>query len=110
MTLDQTYQIVRRQLVAARALIAEPNRWTRFKYAKRADGKEVQPGDPRAVCWCSMGALYSVHTSHEVTELARNTLRAAVGRGVASFNDSSVHADVLKMFDDAIASIPEGTT
>jgi hypothetical protein len=41
----------------ARALIADPARWTEGRLARDAAGRSVKPNDPRATQWCVVGAI-----------------------------------------------------
>lgn len=44
-------------LDSAIELIADPSRWTQKAHARDEQGRNVKPRDPRAVCWCGIGAL-----------------------------------------------------
>ena len=47
----------RRLLEATRELIREPEHWTQHAYARvRPGGRDVQPTNPMATCWCIAGA------------------------------------------------------
>lgn len=47
-------------LVAARALIANPEHWTYGDHAQTRDGTLVYPTDPNAYCFCADGAMARV--------------------------------------------------
>lgn len=50
-------------LEGTRELLSNKNRWTAYCSAKDAEGMSVSPNDPKACCWCLMGALIKV--SHD---------------------------------------------
>ena len=99
-------------LVAARDLIAEPERWTQGSPARDAQGNRTGWGAPAAVCWCAVGAVEKAAESATalsgrrsvLVEAAMSELRHAIGRhAIFLFNDSHSHAEVLAAFDKAIA-------
>ena len=96
-------------LIKAKAVIADPKHWTKGWYAHNAEGQDVGPAEPDAVCWCSLGALHAV--AHE--ENTYNTRLTAAGyldkvsaecgyTSTHSFNDNSSHETVMKAWDEAI--------
>lgn len=92
-------------LVAARALIEQPENWIQRIPTATRDGWPVGPGDRDAARFCAMGAitragLYCAHCAGASLELA---LPPGAPASVAAFNDLSTHADVLALFDRAIA-------
>lgn len=97
-------------LVAARALLADPARWTKGESARDLRGKEVPPNYPSAVCWCMTGALNKVVRSpcmwfkSEAVLSAAELLETTVASEITSFNDNpaTTHADVLRALDAAI--------
>jgi hypothetical protein len=94
-------------LVIARALIDAPERWTKGKY------RDCDPITGHVKCRCAMGAVYSASeafprtTSFDAVELAEQALIEAIPegflRGVEAYNDEATHAEVLALFDRAIA-------
>lgn len=110
---------VRQLLVEAKALIEHPVHWTQHVYARDRAGGSVQAHDERAVCWCALGALY--HVGHnampvrsgvEVVGAARDLLtlhsqRKGLPIGASRVNDYLGHAEVMKMYDAAIATATE---
>ena len=47
----------RRLLETTRELIRAPEHWTQHTYARvRPGGRDVQPTNPKATCWCIAGA------------------------------------------------------
>lgn len=101
-------------LIAARALIATPERWTQGDRARDAAGAPIDPCDPRAVCWCISGALEAADPSGSDMDgfigAALALEKVIVGLGhraaIGDFNDAPerTHAEVLAAFDKAIAA------
>ena len=95
-------------LIAARAKIEKPENWTRGMSARDADGQYISPRDPKAVCWCSAGAVYASVPLVGVMPSSR-VLRAlddVSGNSIETFNDNMPHSEVLAVFDQAIAAQP----
>lgn len=91
----------------AKAKIATPETWTKEDYAKDADGMFTDARSPKATCWCSMGAIQTVCSEEDWTRITRALRIGGLGSTwVDEFNDASstTHADVLAMFDRAIAA------
>jgi hypothetical protein len=92
-------------LKAAKAKIESPENWIQQNYAQDSQGKGVSPESPKAVCWCSMGAVRAVAGSFsKEAEDAVLFLGNQVGEAAWVFNDDHSHAEVLAMFDKAIAA------
>jgi hypothetical protein len=53
MLLVRTITVLR----SARAIIAFPSRWCRHSGAQTRWGESVESSNPRAVCWCVLGAI-----------------------------------------------------
>jgi hypothetical protein len=89
-------------LIAARALIANSENWTKRFMARDKDGKPVRSTVPEAVCWCALGALRRIcgSTFGEPAEI----LNEEMGFSITAFNDLHTHAEVLAAFDRAIAA------
>ena len=94
-------------LKAARDLISDPARWTQGCAARNVNGEPVDLMDNTAVCWCALGAI-------SITDLMRGigisdaskALRRVTPFGlVGQFNDTHTHAEVLALFDAAIAEL-----
>ena len=106
---------VHENLIAAKALIGDPARWTRGALARDKAGVSVQTFSPEAVCWCAVGAVYHVRGSDQAfsaEELALCIAAQSLGwldgdESMASerLNDFAKdgHPQVMKMFDIAIA-------
>lgn len=94
----------------ARALISDEKNWTRDAYAFDERGEEQGCPNQHSVCFCSVGALARAArvTPGEIerSEVVKAIL--AVGNFeevgyLVEFNDSRTHAEVLTLFDRAIA-------
>lgn len=109
-------------LQKARKLISKPEAWTKGSFARDAEGRICNSDrSPFACSWCALGAInYSTNSftmAFDAFRLARSLLCKAVRARVthddsdnpttnpASYNDSpsTTHADILAVFDDAIA-------
>ena len=95
-------------LRAARDLISDPARWTQDELARDADGEEICPTEELAVCYCSFGAIQRFTKENEMTD-ADNHLQDVClrlfGISVIELNDTHTHAEVLALFDAAIAEL-----
>lgn len=107
---------VSEMLIKAKALIENEANWIQGQYARETpNGKTLSPRDGRAKCFCAIGALRHVDgaTGHgdgvlmkaaEVLAKFAGAESADTHSGrVMKFNDRASHADVLAMFDKAIA-------
>lgn len=97
---------IKEVLIAARKKIEKPENWTQGTGAKDIEGRYADADSPEAVCWCSMGALYAVTASMPGTyyNQAYEALRDVINDSIAMFNDTHSHADVIEIFDKAIAN------
>jgi hypothetical protein len=98
-------------LRAARELLSDPKRWTKFSMAKNAKKIDVSPFSDEAVCFCSLGALERV-SDCPVTQgdASYKHLKKGANRGwVDTWNDDpdTTHRDIIKGFDLAIALAEE---
>lgn len=96
------------ELKAARTLLSDPLRWTKSESARDLAGRRVSAGALDAVCWCAEGALQKFTGWDLMRSVAYSLLVGACSRAtVWSFNDlpSTSHADVLALYDDAIAGM-----
>lgn len=94
-------------LTRARARIEKPEAWTKGAIARTSDDERTLARDPQATCWCALGAIAAerggeVH--HPAWQAVQQQLPA--GESIGSFNDhpDTTHADVLALFDRAIAA------
>lgn len=85
------------KLIAARALIEDPDHWCQNASACRADGSQCPTRSPEAVCWCATGACFACDAND-------TPLREVPGvfHGLAYYNDTRTHQDVLDLFTYAI--------
>lgn len=103
-------------LVAARVLIHDPEHWCRGAFAMDADGaggepKVVAPEDDKACRWNPFGAVRragGLHVMFQLTkpEIALNKIARQLGfTCVEELNNTRPHAEVLALFDQAIAEL-----
>jgi len=95
-------------LTEAQELIRDPVHWTQEAYYRNAEGEPPQDDspnflDPKAVCFCSLGALNRMGVSYPLRTraLAVQLLQEVMGTTIPHFNDSRTHADVMLAFDRA---------
>jgi hypothetical protein len=100
-------------LIKARALIADPDHWTRNVLARNAAGYSVHWCDPSATKWCAVGAIYRstyeiVGNKQEATRIGKEVAKGIApiwfGRSLMTVNDVRGHAAVLSRFDRALAA------
>jgi hypothetical protein len=100
---------VQETLKAARALISEPDYWCVRYLSKLGPRGQMQ--------YCAIGAIQQVAV-RSTWEAALDTLSKVaaqrlgvsysgmiIGAHIAEYNNSHTHAEVLSMFDEAIASL-----
>jgi hypothetical protein len=98
-------------LIKARALIANPENWTRMAFARDSEGVSVDELCDDAVCFCAVGAINRAKADHGY--LGGDNPPMKLMRGVVSqcfknsliseFNDTRTHAEVMFLFDKTIA-------
>ncbi len=103
-------------LVAAKALIDTPEKWTKGTLARDKNGTLVQAYSDEAYSFCTLGALH--RASYTLGERswhkhdARKLLLKCTGdrRDLAPWNDDKTtqHKDVMAAFNCAIAMTGEG--
>ncbi len=107
-------------LLAARALIEDPEHWTTGTFARDSQGGDpVEPYSPKATCFCAAGAalraMSDLYPELRLTEreLLASRLWTPLDRasrrrfGIGSIsvaNDRFDHAAVLLLFDDALSA------
>lgn len=102
----------REVLVAARKLVATPEQWIKGSFARNLQGKDVGTFDHYAKSFCMLGALYATcrnEDSHDAEMCLLAQVRKSSSFGsISGYNDSTArtHADVLGVYDAAIASCP----
>ncbi len=106
------YAAAAKVLRAARVKISIPAAWCRDWFAKDAAGRNVPVSDPSACAWCVRGAVLAVTPGHgwsdaraAADDLLDHVSNAPPGRTVAIVSDNprTTHADVMAIFDRAIA-------
>lgn len=101
-------------LRAARELLSDRGRWTKRAMARDCQGASVHPRDGVAHCFCSAGALEKCKVFDEdalvASEALARTIYVQEGVGLVTYNDlaSTSHADVLALFDKAVAYVESG--
>lgn len=102
-------------MIEAKKLIDTSEKWTQGNFATDKYGMEVSYASEKATCFCSLGALRSVaykewRSTCELKELdeAKSFINTAIDNtspniwGIAGFNDTSTHEEVMDVWDDAI--------
>jgi hypothetical protein len=95
----------------AKALIQDERHWCRGSLAIDASGDSADPTSKEAVRRCALGAL--VAAAYQLTndrvrayDVALNALRPLCGSNtVVLTNDHRGHAEVLVLFDEALAAM-----
>jgi len=109
------YKQLADNLRAAKALIDTPAKWIQGNLAHDAEGRNISLYDPNATCFCSMGAYarfcFDTQPGFVVRRLISNALDKAAqeatgthNTNVALYNDSHGHAEVMALWDRAIAT------
>lgn len=109
MTPDQIRAIVALEIIkSARELISDPERWSQGWYARDKRGDWTNFNSPTACKWCAMGAIRKMANADYEGYCVY--LFALVGGAweLDDFNDNHTHAEVLALFDKAIAKLEGG--
>jgi len=92
----------------ARALIEDPARWTTGRYARDQDDYAVPTDSSDACKFCAIGAISRVAdlSPREAEDALEMVLRRQLAKDawISQFNDANPHAEVLALFDRAIAA------
>jgi len=101
------------QQIIARALeiVSDETKWTRGSMARLADSKPCGCLNPRAVCFCAVGALnraagevLAVNGFHHAVEAERHVLAANQElRDLPTINDLDGRETIIEMFKAALA-------
>lgn len=102
---------MRDTLIAARALIDTPDKWIKRHWASDADGRQVFPTDPGAVCYCLVGAIRACDGGTPARSLVATVIDELFDYRftmTTDFNDdlATTHADVMRVLDTAIERAP----
>jgi hypothetical protein len=94
-------------LVQARAIIADPNKWTTQAFARDKGGYSTSAHSENACRFCAVGAVKKVLGDNRDSEggllyKVWNLLDEASGSTIAYTNDNKGHAEVLAAYDKAI--------
>ena len=99
-------------LKAARAIISNPDRWTKNAEARDEHRYSVSPEDPSAVQWCAIGAIRKAASEIQETDVERTHIEPALNAiidlydlydlGVWNDHPDRTHAEVLSLFDRTI--------
>ena len=95
-------------LKAARDLISDPARWTQFVQARDGHGTQVPHNDPTAHCFCIMGAVGRTAVQGnkmDALKVLSRVTRRNFDTSIPDYNDTHTHAEVLALFDAAIAEL-----
>lgn len=97
---------IRSVLIAARKMIENKKNWHQGGYARDADGEQCHWTNEHAVAFCMMGAVRrSLPARQKDCDGPREAIEAQIRPlRVGEFNDSHTHAEVLAVFDRAIAA------
>lgn len=100
-------------LTEARALLADPKAWTQGQFARGRWGGGVDVLAPGAQCFCAVGATMRVDARRSYRSDVSEALEAVTPPGfgdMARYNDDPIttHADILAIFDRAIAKAEGG--
>ncbi|MGO7308731.1 hypothetical protein ACCS91_33290 [Rhizobium ruizarguesonis] len=99
-------------LTAGRELLSNPDHWTKGVLARDKKGESIGPFDPKASCFCTIGAIHKV-VGPQQSELKRQVVGYLiealdtvhkVSAVVSAFNDhpKTSHEQVLELWDKAI--------
>lgn len=95
-------------LKAARDLISDPSCWTQGDFARNTDGQSVDPNNKEAMCFCAFGAIQRITENplmSDADRLLESICNERFSLSVGDFNDTHTHAEVLALFDAAIAEL-----
>ena len=100
----------------ARALISDEKNWLQGYYSANDEGVYVRPFEPSATCFCIVGAMHKVMglpLSESIPETVgilfaadeklRDNFDGSFEGVIVDFNDENSHAEVIALFDRAIA-------
>lgn len=93
-----------------RALLIDPNKWTKNVTAQDACAVPVNAHDPRAARWCLIGGLQREAETTREMYAAADLIEATLFNhynltvvNVADFNDNHTHEDLIALLDKVLA-------
>lgn len=94
-------------LRAARQLISDPAKWTQGDFARDSLGLCADPHGYKAVCFCARGAIQKITKEDDgpAEKALVDTCSVLHDMYVEEFNDTHTHAEILALFDAAIAEL-----
>lgn len=103
-------------LLQAKQYINDPANWIKEAFATDANNKVVSPQNPKATCFCILGALeravdkldINLSSTYDSCYNVLSHLAAKAGfDSVGAFNDDeeTTHGEVMGLFDDAIKKL-----
>lgn len=110
---EETEMTTEEVLIAAREKIADEKNWTQKEYLRGGSGEPLMAKDVAKACqFCAIGAVFAALCDVEYCNMFAVecespyilALNRASGGSIFRFNDSHTHAEVLGIFDEAIAS------
>lgn len=112
LTEGRTYKQV---LQRAYAYVEPHDQWTQGTFARDDCGVSVKPRDPRAMCWCLMGAIACSSNAYGLIPPAiikyltsmKDYLYPDRFDSVGSMNDYLDHASVLAFLKVCVDNIPD---
>jgi hypothetical protein len=107
-----TTTVQKQVLNNARALIADPEHWTKGMLACTSDGQQVEWHNSSASKWCAAGAIYRaaydlIGDEREAVLIGHNVahnlgLHRWIAGSLPGLNDERGHAAALAVFDEAL--------
>lgn len=96
-------------LIAARKKIEKPENWTQGQAARNKSQSWCDPTYDFATCWCALGAIRSIvgkgsEADASFVDAYKELVKVSEDRFIGAFNDTHTHAEVLALFDKAIAN------
>lgn len=100
-------------LRSLRELISDKEKWCRGTFARDENKNSVSPMESTACAWCIVGGIDKIANDNSVSGdgvLERIDLYSLEkqAKNIDHFNDTSSHAEVLKLLDDYIKEIDNG--
>jgi hypothetical protein len=99
-------QQVKDTILAAAALIENPEAWTQGASARDKEGASVDANSQQACSWCTLGAIDKVSYDYNSWQAATRKVRDVLQKEhsstpIAEFNDTHTHAKVLALLRKA---------